>query len=159
MAPKPLSILALAGASVALALASDSLTDDELKLLQDPGGWEYITVSDEDAGIQTQHVCFDGQPHPRECSGKLTLRSDNTFTQQVTIHGQNVDRHGTYELDNDQIAFFDEFGTRDGPYSLQLNAESKRLVLSMPQVRLDLELESQYKDDLRQKKAPAANRD
>jgi hypothetical protein len=142
-------------ACVALAFAVDSLTQDELKLLQDPGGWEYITVSDQDAGIQTQHVCFDGEPHPSQCSGKLILRPDNTFTQQVTIHGQNVDRHGTYALDEDEISFFDEFGTRDGPYTLELNTESKRLVLSMPQVRLDLELESQYKDDLRQKKAPA----
>ena len=156
MMPKRLSTLTLAGASVALGLTLGSLTPDELKLLQDPGGWEYVTVSDEDAGVQTQHVCFDGQPHPRQCSGKLILRPDNTFTMQVTIHGENVDRHGTYELDDDQIAFFDEFGNRDGPYTLQLNSETKRLVLSMPQVRLDLELESQYKDDLQKKKAPAS---
>ena len=157
MLPKILSTLALAGVSVALAFAPESLTDENLKLLQDSGGWEYVKVSQPaqpDGGFQTEHVCFDGQPHPRRCSGKLILRPDNTFTQQVTIQGKNVDRHGTYDLDDDQIAFFDEFGTRDGPYTLELNSESKRLVLSMPQVRLDLELESQYKDDLKKKKAP-----
>jgi len=156
MKPKPLYILTLAWAYFALATTAVSSTQDELKLLQDPGGWEYITVSDQDAGIQTEHVCFDGQPHPRECSGKLILRPDNTFTQQVTIHGKSVDRHGKYELNDEQIAFFDEFGTRDGPYTLQLSVDSKTLVLSMPQVRLELELESQYKEEARQKKAPAA---
>ncbi len=133
-----------------LALA---LSTDDLKLLQDPDGWEYVTVSDQDAGIQTQHVCFDGQPHPDQCSGKLTLHPDKTFVQQVTIHGQNVYRHGTYELDDQEISFFDEYGTRDGPYSLQLNSQKKSLVLSMPQLRIELELSSQYKQDLDQKKA------
>lgn len=135
-------------------LAFLTLSNDDLKLLQDPGGWEYVTVSDQDAGIQTQHVCFDGQPHPDQCSGKLILRSDKTFVKQVTIHGQNVDRHGTYEIDDQAISFFDEFGTRDGPYSIELNAEKKWLILSMSQVRIELELTSQYKQDLEQKKSP-----
>ena len=142
-------------ASLALLVAGGrSLSPDELKVLQDPGGWEYIKVSDDDAGIQTEHVCFDGQPHPNQCSGKLTLSADKTFVKQITIHGENVDRHGTYELDDDGVAFFDEFGTRDGPYTLQLDANAKTLVLSMPQVKLELELESQYKEDLHKKKAP-----
>ena len=136
-----------------LVAAGQSLSPDELKLLQDPGGWEYVKVSDDDAGVQTEHVCFDGQPHPNQCSGKLTLSGDKTFVKQISIHGENVDRHGTFELNDEGIAFYDELGTRDGPYALQLDANAKTLVLSMPQVKLELELESQYKEDLDKKKA------
>jgi hypothetical protein len=128
-----------------LALFARTLSQDELKLLEDSGGWEYITISDNDAGIQTTHTCFDGQPHPDQCSGTLTLNADDSFVQQVHIHGQTVARHGKYELDDDQLAFFDEFGTRDGPYHLTLDSQSKRLTLEMPQVRAELELEKEYK--------------
>ena len=83
------------------------------------------------------------------------LSTDKKFVQQVTIHSQNVDRHGTYEIEDDHISFFDEYGTRDGPYSIQLNSQKKWLVLSMPQVRIELELASQYKQDLEKKKAPS----
>ena len=140
---------------VLAAAPREGLSQDELKLLRDPGGWQYITISDQDAGVQTQHVCFDGQPHPGQCSGTLTLGSDDTFVQQVGIHGKNVSRHGTYQIDGTEISFFDEFGTRDGPYQLQLARDTKMLTLSMPQVRMELELQKQYKDDLQQKKAPA----
>jgi len=149
---------AILATSAAIALlpstAYDALSADEIKLLQDAAGWEYVSVSDQDAGIQTQHTCFDGEPHPGQCSGKLILTQAKTFVQQVSIHGASVDRHGTYQIDGDQISFFDEFGTRDGPYALQLNGETKMLVLSMPQVRLELELEKQYKEDREQKKPP-----
>lgn len=143
--------------SLALLLLffGSGLTSDELNMLQDPGGWEYLTISDADAGIQTQHVCFDGRPHPGACSGTLILSARKTFVKSIHIHGQAVDRHGNYRLDGNQIAFFDEFGTEDGPYTIELNAETKRLVLSMPQVRMELELESQYREDSRsQKKKP-----
>lgn len=136
---------ALLLAALACPVLVRALNDDELKLLQDPGGWEYIKMSDDQAGIQTTHTCFDGQPHPTECSGTLTLNPDNTLLQQVHIHGQTVARHGTYELDNDQIAFYDEFGTRDGPYHLTIDTQSKRLIIEMPQVRVELELEKEYK--------------
>jgi hypothetical protein len=153
--PTRLSIMGASAAVAFLAVAAAAaLSQDDIKLLQDPGGWEYVSVSDQDAGIQTEHVCFDGQTHPGQCTGKLTLSSDKTFVQQVTIHGESVDRHGTYEIEDDQISFFDEFDNRDGPYAAQLNSDTKMLILSMPQVRLELELESQYKDDLEQKKAP-----
>jgi hypothetical protein len=137
-------------ASVAIATylsGRDTLNQDELKMLQDPGGWEYITISDADAGIQTQHTCFDGRPHPNECSGTLTLNPDHTFVQQVHIHGKTVARHGTYELDGTQITFFDEFGTKDGPYQLTIDAQAKRLTLEMPQVRAELELEKEYRKE------------
>ena len=141
----------LAFGTVVIAAA---LSKDDIKLLQDDGGWEYIAVSDQEAGIQTEHVCFDGRPHPGECSGNLRLSPDKSFVVQEAIGGENYDRHGRYEIADDQISFFDEFGNRDGPYTIQLNAENKMLVLSMPQVRLELELESQYKEDLEHKKRP-----
>lgn len=136
--------------AIALGLLARQLSQDELKLLQDSGGWEFITISDDHAGIQTQHTCFDGKPHPNECSGTLTLNPDHSFVQQVHIHGQTVARHGKYELDGNQIAFYDEFGARDGPYTLTLDEKSKRLTLEMSQVRDELELEKEYKKHRRQ---------
>jgi predicted dithiol-disulfide oxidoreductase (DUF899 family) len=70
---------------MALAVTFAAALDrDDVKLLQDTSGWEYVTVSDEDSGFKTDHVCFDGQPHPGQCSGTLTFRADKTFTQQVS---------------------------------------------------------------------------
>jgi hypothetical protein len=120
--------------------ARGGLTDDQLKMLQDAGGWEYITVSDAHDGIQTKHTCFDGRPHPEECSGTLTFHSDKTFVQSVHIHGQTVQRHGNYELDGDELSFYDEFGTRDGPYTIDIDTEKKSMTMEMPQVRIELEL-------------------
>lgn len=142
---------------VALAVpisARDVLSDDERKMLEDPGGWEYITISDSDNGVQTKHTCFDGRPHPQECSGTLTLTPGKTFVQGVHIHGQTVQRHGTYQVDGKEIALFDEFGTKDGPYTLDINTQTKHLVLEMPQLRLELELESQYREEMRAPKQP-----
>jgi hypothetical protein len=122
--------------------AHDDLSDDQLKMLQDSGGWEYIEIEDSDAGIQTQHTCFDGKPHPDACSGTLTLSSRNTFVQKVTVHHQSVARHGTYEIDGDQLAFFDEFGTRDGPYTVAIDPDKTSLSLRMPQVHMELLLKN-----------------
>jgi hypothetical protein len=124
------------------------LGPDELRMLQDSGGWQYIKMSDPDNGIQTTHTCFDGRPHPEQCSGTLTLAPDKTFMQSVRIHGQTVRRHGTYQVDDRQLAFFDEFGTRDGPYSLDINMQKKILILEMPQIRIELELKSEYRKHL-----------
>jgi len=128
----------LLGGAALLGAFSD-LSRDQLKLLQDPGGWEYIKMTDN--GIQTEHVCFDGQPHPDICRGRITLSTDNQFAQDVTIQGQTVSRHGTYTLEDDQLAFFDEFGTRDGPYTIELDSHAKSLVMYTPQVRIELILE------------------
>lgn len=128
-----------------LMLFAATLNNDELKLLQDPGGWEYIAVTDEDNGIQTKHTCFDGQPHPQECSGTLTLTSGNTFVQNVYLHGQRYQRHGKYGLSGDQLSLFDELGTKDGPYTVEINTQTKSLNLEMPQVRIELELEKEYR--------------
>jgi len=75
--------------------------------------------------------------------------------QSVRIHGQTVQRHGNYQLDGRELAFFDEFGTKDGPYTLEINTQTKHLKIQMPQVQIELELESQYQDDLRGRKKPA----
>jgi len=130
---------------VPAARARGLLSDDQLKLLQDPGGWEYITVSDSDNGIQTQHTCFNGQPHPEECSGTLTLTSGHTFVQNVYIHGQSVQRHGTYQLNGTELTLFDELGTKDGPYTVDINTQAKSVILDMPQVHIELILEKEYR--------------
>ena len=122
--------------------AHDDLNDDQLKLLKDPGGWEYVEIEDSDAGIQTEHTCFDGKPHPDVCSGTLTLSSGNTFVQKVTVHHQSVARHGTYEIAGDQLAFFDEFGTKDGPYTVAIDSDKASMSLRMPQVHMELLLKN-----------------
>jgi hypothetical protein len=132
-------------ASVVPLGARDDLNQDQLKLLQDSGGWEYTKIDDPNSGIQTEHTCFDGTPHPDACSGTLTLATDNTFIQKVDIHHESVARHGTYQLDGDQLAFFDEFGTRDGPYTISIDMEKKSMSMQMPQVHMELELESEYR--------------
>ena len=139
---------------LAFSLFARELSQDELKLLRDSGGWEYISLSDNDSGFQTTHTCFDGRPHPHVCSGTLTLNSDNTFTQQVHIQGKTVSRNGKYDLDDNHIAFYDEFGTRDGPYRLTIDTRAKRLTLEMPQVRAELQLEKEYK---KQRRSEAQN--
>jgi hypothetical protein len=133
--------------------AGADLTADELKMLQDPDGWEYVTVTDPDNGIQTKHTCFDGQSHPDECSGTLTLNTENTFVQKVHIHGETVERHGQYELDGKELTFIDELGTRDGSYTLDVNLPSKQMILRITQtsgvlVRIELVLEKEYKKQL-----------
>jgi hypothetical protein len=135
--------------------ARQDLSAEQLKLLQDPGGWEYLLISDRDAGIQTQHTCFDGHPHPKECSGTLVLKPQNTFVQQTFIHHQRVSRHGTYQLNGNQLSFFDESGTQDGPYTITLSVQNKTLTLDNPPVHIGLELHSRYVADRQAKRAPA----
>ena len=132
-------------AFAALTGARSSLSDDEINLLQDSAGWEYVSLSDSDSGVQTTHTCFDGTPHPEQCSGTLAFTASNTFVQNVHIHGQAVQRSGTYQVDGDQLSFFDELGTKDGPYTIELNTLNKSLVLKMSQVRIELELEKEYR--------------
>jgi hypothetical protein len=146
--------LAFSGFPLSVA-AQGALSDDQLKTLHDPGGWEYIKMGDVYNGLQVEHSCFDGHPHPEQCSGALTLNPGNTFVQKTRIYGQTVQRHGTYELDGNQLTFFDEFGTKDGPYALTINMQTKRLVLQTEAVRIDLELESQYRKDRQKQKQPA----
>jgi hypothetical protein len=60
----------------------------------------------------------------------------------VSVHHQSVSRHGTYSLDGDQLAFFDEFGTRDGPYTIAIDSDKASMSLRMPQVHLELLLKN-----------------
>jgi hypothetical protein len=136
--------LAVLFCSAPILFARD-LSQDDLKLLQDPAGWQYITITDPDNGIQTKHTCFDGQPHPNVCSGILIFRSDSTFTQTVYVHGRSVRRHGRYQVDGEQVTFFDEFGTADGPYTIALNPDMKTLDLDSQAVHIELKLETAYR--------------
>jgi hypothetical protein len=134
--------------------AEGDLNPDQLKMLKDPGGWEYIKMSDADKGVQTQHTCFDGHPHPDECSGTLTLTSSNTFIQSVSIHGQTVERHGTYRLEGNQLTFLDELETPDGPYSVSVDLQAKTMVMQMSpaggSVRSEFQLEREYRKQMRE---------
>ena len=130
---------------------SSSLTAEQLKLLKDPGGWDYIKMTS-NGGIQTEHACFDGTPHPGECSGRLTLGTDDKFLQTVTIHGDSVPRHGTYTLEDDRLTFFDELEKSDGPYTIEIDPQAKSLVMYMPQVRVELMLHKAMLDKKRKER-------
>lgn len=142
-----LAAIALCAAATLLCGAKD-LAPDEMTLLHDPAGWAYVSMDDSQNGFPTQHTCFDGSPHPDACSGKLTLSPNNTFVQQVVINGQSVSRRGTYELNGDQLAFFDEFGTRDGPYTIDMDVLNKLLKVDMPQIKIRLMLYKEYRKQL-----------
>jgi hypothetical protein len=130
--------------------AFSGLSSDQVKLLKDPGGWDYIKMTD--SGIQTEHPCFDGKPHPELCSGRLTFGTDNKFMQSVTIKGDTVPRHGTYTLEDDQLTFFDELETRDGPYTIEIDAQQKSLLMYTSVVRIELILHKTLLDKKRKDK-------
>lgn len=120
-------------AATVLAAHAD-LSQADLDLLHSPNGWEYLGVFDRDNGVQMHHVCFvEGHPNPDVCSGTLTFSPDGTFAQVIRIHGTDVNRHGTYQIEDSQIAFYDELGTKDGPYQIELNAAAKTLRLMSDQ--------------------------
>lgn len=132
-----------------LAVAASSLDQSALKMLHDPGGWEYVAVLNLDNGMHITATCFvAGQLRPEDCRGTLKFTPDGDFVQNIQIHGENVRRHGAYELDGDQITFRDELGTQDGPYQLQVNTKTKTMRISMRQagvlVGADFHLESDY---------------
>jgi hypothetical protein len=134
--------------SAAAVLSAFSTIDrDQLKMLQDPAGWEYLKMTD--TGMRTEHGCFDGTLHPDTCSGRLTFSTDNKFAQEVKIQGQAAPRHGTYTLEDDQLSLFDELGTRDGPYTIQIDTQTKSLVMDMPQVHIELVLHKSLRDKKR----------
>ncbi len=140
----------LAGCPLAVS-AGDDLGPDKVALLQDSGGWEYLSMDDGQNGFPTQHVCFDGSPHPDACSGTLTFTSSNRFVQKVFINHQSVARNGTYRLNGDQLAFFDEFGTRDGPYTVNIDLPNKSMNMDMPQIKVKLMLYKEYRKQLQEK--------
>ena len=69
-----------------------------------------------------------------------------TFRQLLKVQGEAVERHGIYGLSGDQIAFFDELGTKDGPYTIAIDTSSKKLKISMRQVNVELMLEKEYRE-------------
>src|SRR3954464_10528683 len=102
-------------ANLGPCLAAD-LSQDQLKLLHDPAGWEYTAILDRDNGVSMTHQCFVEGQEKQECRGTLMLGEDGTFRQKVIVHERAAPRQGTYELVGDQITFKDELGTKDGPY-------------------------------------------
>lgn len=157
-----LHLLCVARVAFILLLAASfasALTHDELKLLQDPGGWEYMAVSDAGNGFPTQAGCFDPAA-PGTCKGTLLFRPDMTFKKTIMVHGKAVDRGGTYRVDGNNIAFLDEFNNRDGPYTAEFNPDKKTLVLSTMQagvnVRIDLLEAKEFhrQQEARKKHAP-----
>ena len=130
-------------------VAGSSLDQNALKMLHDPGGWEYIAVLNLDNGVHITATCFvAGQLRPEECRGTLRFTADGKFVQNIQIHGEDVQRHGTYELDDEQITFRDELGTQDGPYKLRVSTKTKTMRISMRQagvlVGADFHLERDY---------------
>ena len=140
--------LLFAGAAVLSAFST--LNQDQLKMLQDSGGWDYLKMTD--TGMQTDHSCFDGKFHPETCSGRLTFSDDNKFTQVVKIEGQEVPRHGTYTLEDDQLTFLDELETRDGPYTIEIDAQQKSLLMYTSALRIELILHKTLLDKKRKDK-------
>jgi hypothetical protein len=116
-------------------LAGDtSLSQEQLDLLHDPHGWEFVAVFDKHNGFPMHHQCFaEGEPKPSECRGTLVLRGDSTFSETIFMHGFTASRHGTYDLDGGQITLIDEFGTKDGPYNLEINTANKTMRYSANQ--------------------------
>jgi hypothetical protein len=122
-----------------LPAAALALDQDQLKMLHDPQGWEYVSIFDHDNGVQMQHQCFvEGSPSEGACRGMLFLAPDGNFTQTVTVHGGTLERHGTYDLDDDQLTFKDELGTKDGPYAVDLKTDEKTMRISMRQAGVEI---------------------
>src|SRR5436305_29762 len=131
-------------AAVSVPYLRGFVSRDELNLLQDPDGWEYTKIATA-SGFPTDHPCFDGTPHPQECRGTLTLGSEERFVKKIYIQGQPDTRTGRYKIDNDQLSFFDEYDTQDGPYKLTIDTREKTLALELGSERMDLMLEKEYR--------------
>jgi hypothetical protein len=138
----------MSAAAISVPLLYSFVTTDELNLLQDPDGWEYTKIVTA-SGFPTDHPCFDGTPHPEECRGTLTLGSDERFVKKIYIKGQPDTRTGRYRIDGDQLSFFDEYETQDGPYKLTVDSGEKTLVLELGSERMDLMLEKEYRSRIK----------
>ncbi|MGA8594588.1 MAG: hypothetical protein WB676_07570 [Bryobacteraceae bacterium] len=147
-----LSSILLWNASVA---AGEELTQEQLDLLHDSKGWEYTAIFDKDNGFPMNHQCFvEGHPNSDACRGTMTVSSDSNFVQDVYIHGAEVQRHGTYELDGNQITLQDEFGTNDGPYTVDIDPKAKTMRFTLTnagdvRIGADFLLERQYQKSKR----------
>lgn len=127
-------LLGILGSCACLAL-----DDERLKMLHDAQGWEYVSIFDHDNGMPMQHQCFvEGAAGEGACRGTLIFSNNGNFQQSVTAHGKTLDRHGTYELDDDQLTFEDELGTKDGPYKVEINTDEKTMRFSMRQAGVEI---------------------
>jgi hypothetical protein len=149
-------LIALCGATMLAPYSHGFVSSDELKLLQDPEGWEYLKIVTEN-GFPTDHPCFDGTPHPQECRGTLTFSSEERFVKQIYINGQPDTRSGRYKVDGSDLTFFDEYDTQDGPYKITVDLNEKTLVLELGSERMELMLEKEYRSRNKSRdKAPGA---
>jgi hypothetical protein len=131
-----------------------ALTQDQLDMLHDSGGWEYLVITDAGNGVQTQHVCFD-QKGRGPCTGKLILHDDGTFNQIVTGFGKSMNRHGTYTLDGDNMTLVDELGTKDGPYSVKLDVPSSTLEIATVQASVTIKVQLMLEREFRKQSGAA----
>lgn len=119
-----------------------------------------MSITDSDNGFETHHVCFDPAT-PGTCKGSLLFRPDGTFKKSIEVHGESVDRGGTYQVDGNNILFFDEFNNKDGPYTAQLNKDEKTLVLEMVAAgvhfRMELLQEKEFHRRQEGRKKPPSN--
>ena len=137
-------VLGISAVATSVPFLYAFVSTDELNLLQDPDGWEYTKIVTA-SGFPTDHPCFDGTPHPQECRGTLTLGSDERFVKKIYINGQPDTRTGRYKIDGNQLSFFDEYDTQDGPYKLTIDTREKTLALELGNERMDLMLEKEYR--------------
>jgi hypothetical protein len=151
-----LSVLLTLLYAALLGRAAEMLSHDELAMLKDPGGWEYLVINDPNNGFKTQAACFDAQ-RTGACEGKLFFNADGSFTQTITAEGKSMHRGGTYKLDGRDVTFFDEHGTSDGPYTLKVDTQARTLVVDATRagvgVHMELLLEKEFKKRLEKKRA------
>jgi hypothetical protein len=131
------------------------LSKDDTALLQDSGGWEYLSMADVNNGFKTTHACFDEQKGRGPCHGTLLLSKDGTFSQDISAEGKTLHRHGTYELVDDGIIFADELETKDGPYSINLDRTNSLLTLETVQAGVTIRVKLQLEREFRRQKAEA----
>lgn len=130
-----------------------AISPEQRTLLLDSAGWEYLTISDKNNGFETSHVCFDEKGGRGPCTGRLFLRGDGTFTQTVTGHGKSMDRHGTYQIDGDQMTFVDELGTKDGPYTLSINLPDSTMDIETTQAGVTMKTHLMLEREFRRRLA------
>lgn len=130
------------GLIAACAFGLAALTSDQIAMLHDPQGWEYMAVFDQNNGMQENHACFVQGAPSDACRGTMKFTKDGHFIQDIYIHGRAVVRHGTYEIDGSEITLKDELGTADGPYTLDIkpNADSMRMSMNSGGVLIGADL-------------------
>ena len=130
-----------------------ALSADDTGLLQDAGGWEYLSIGNANNGFKTSPVCFDEQKGRGGCRGTLFFRKDGSFAQNIAAEGKNLRRHGTYEINDDGLVFVDELGTKDGPYSIDLDHANSILTLETVQAGVTIWTRLQLEKEFRKRQA------